>query len=82
MLPADLKEFRLSDLLEGRRLYVQNCGGCHRLRPPQEKTPQQWVEAFADMKKRVRLTPIEEQQVIAFLRVFAAKPVKPDSTGR
>jgi uncharacterized ParB-like nuclease family protein len=82
MLPVDLRELRLADLLEGRRQYVQNCGGCHRLRSPREKTPAEWVLAFAEMKRRVRLTPREEDQVLAFLRVFAARPLQPDSAAR
>ena len=73
-LPNDLSGMTLEDLREGRRLYVENCGGCHRLRTPDERTPAQWTEAFVKMRKRVRLTTHEEDRLIAYLRAFARRP--------
>lgn len=80
MLPGDLSEIKLHDLRDGRKLYVQNCGGCHRLKPPQEQTDSQWIESYAKMRTRVDLDRSEEERLLAYLRAFAKRPSLADST--
>jgi hypothetical protein len=80
MLPGDLSGISLNDLRNGRKLYVQNCGGCHRLKPPQEQTDSQWIESYAKMRTRVELNRSEEERLLAYLRAFAKRPYPSDST--
>ena len=80
LLPGDLSGINLHDLRYGRKLYVQNCGGCHRLKPPQEQTDSQWIESYAKMRTRVELNRSEEERLLAYLRAFAKRPSPPDST--
>jgi mono/diheme cytochrome c family protein len=79
-LGADLSWANLQDLRDGRRLYVDHCGGCHRLSPPQELTSPEWDKAFRAMRKRVRLDDAEADRVMAYLSAFARRAIPPDST--
>jgi len=79
IVPDDLSWVTLNDLRVGRRLYVENCGACHRLKPPEEQTGPEWSKSFAEMRKRVHLTSAEENRIIAYLRTFAQRSSRPDS---
>jgi mono/diheme cytochrome c family protein len=58
-------------LSAGRELYVGNCGGCHRLSRPGERTAADWAEHMPEMAKEAKLTPEETAAVTAYLTAFA-----------
>jgi hypothetical protein len=80
-LGADFSWVSLQDLRDGRRLYADNCGGCHRLRPPQDLTSPEWNKAFLEMRQRIRLKDTEADRVIVYLKTFA-RPVSSADTTR
>ena len=60
-----------AQLSAGREVYVGNCGGCHRLSRPGERTAADWAEHLPDMSKEAKLTPEETAAVTAYLTAFA-----------
>jgi cytochrome c5 len=39
----------LPELVEGRRIYINQCSGCHNLPPPSELTATEWPAAIQEM---------------------------------
>jgi len=39
----------LAELTEGRRIFVNQCSGCHNLPPPSELTPAEWPATIQEM---------------------------------
>ena len=65
-----------AQLSAGREVYVGNCGGCHRLSRPGERTAADWAEHLPEMSKEARLTPEETAAVTAYLTAFARAEVR------
>lgn len=60
-----------AQLSAGREVYVGNCGGCHRLSRPGERTAANWAEHLPQMAKEAELTSEETAAVTAYLTAFA-----------
>lgn len=58
-------------LSAGRELYVGNCGGCHRLARPGERTAADWATHMPEMSQEAKLTPDETAAVTQYLSAFA-----------
>jgi cytochrome c5 len=58
---------QLTDLEEGRALYVRKCGGCHRLFTPTMFSPHKWEEAVEEMSDMAGLEPEQRQKLEAYL---------------
>jgi mono/diheme cytochrome c family protein len=58
----------------GRGLYAGKCHGCHRLYAPSRVAPEKWPALMEKMAVKARLTPDEENQILAY--VLAAAPGK------
>ncbi len=39
----------LAQLSQGRKIFVNQCSGCHNLPPPAELTPQEWPATIQEM---------------------------------
>lgn len=74
VLPADLGHLTVTDLMMGRELYIDNCGGCHRLYVPEEKTFAEWEKIYKEMGKKIHQTASEKQKLFAYLRAMAKLP--------
>ena len=57
----------LSELQEGRRLYIAKCGGCHTLYLPGKHTKQEWQVTINNMATRAHLAPLEKIRVFNYL---------------
>ena len=51
----------LSELQQGRSLYINNCGVCHGLYSPDNFTPTQWKSVLNNMAPRTDMT---SQQIL------------------
>ena len=72
-LPTEFSRYTLADLHSGRDTYVANCGGCHRLYTPRERTDAEWIEIYLTMKKKVNIAGQEEEKLLAYLHAFSKK---------
>ena len=51
----------------GRALYADKCVGCHRLYRPDRVTAGKWPALLEKMAAKAKLTPEEEQAVLAYV---------------
>ena len=62
--------FTISDttyLIEGRKLFIRNCGKCHYLRNPLSRTPEQWNQILMEHQYDVKLPPHDFQKIKVYL---------------
>jgi hypothetical protein len=71
---AHFPDVTLSELSQGRTLYVSHCGSCHVLKQPVELAPEQWQSEVSDMraKNRVKLNDAEAQAIVRYLTIAAS----------
>lgn len=60
---------KLEDLRDGRKLYLENCAGCHSLHLPSEFTRTAWGKVLDRMQSKTRL---KDEEMTAILRYLAA----------
>lgn len=53
---------------EGAVLWANNCGRCHNVRPPTERTDAEWVTVLLHMRARANLTRHQADAVLAYLQ--------------
>ena len=63
----------------GRTLYAGKCHGCHRLYAPSRVAPDKWPALMDKMAIKAKLTPEEEQAILAY--VLSAAPAKKAEPG-
>lgn len=68
------------DLLEGRRLYVENCSGCHGLKSPKDYTEDQWKDNVREMRERAKIKETDSQLILKYLITTAQKSGRLDTT--
>lgn len=66
----------LRDLRSGRGLYIDKCGGCHRLYDVDAYADDAWRRHIQEMIDRgnVKLTPAEHDTLARYLTTLNAKP--------
>ena len=66
----------LAELREGRHLYVEKCGGCHRLYDVDAFNDGEWKDHVQDMIREdlVKLTRAEHAAVVKYLQALNSKP--------
>jgi mono/diheme cytochrome c family protein len=66
-------DLTLSELSQGRALYVSRCGSCHALKPPRELGAEQWQAEVGEMRAKngVKLSDPEAQAIVRYLSVAA-----------
>jgi len=66
-------DLTLSELSQGRTLYVSRCGSCHVLKRPVELAPEQWQVEVTEMRNKngVKLSDSEAQAIIRYLTIAA-----------
>jgi cytochrome c5 len=52
----------------GNELWIENCGRCHNIRPPDEFSPQQWDTIVHHMRMRANITGEDARAIAAFLK--------------
>jgi len=70
---AHFPDVTLSELSQGRTLYVSHCGNCHVLKRPVELLPEQWQGEVSDMRAKngVKLSDVEAQAIVRYLTIAA-----------
>jgi len=53
---------------EGAQVWANNCGRCHNIRPPTERTDAQWATVLMHMRARANLTRHQADAVLAYLQ--------------
>ncbi len=71
---AHFPDLTLSELSQGRSLYVSRCGSCHALKRPAELPPAQWQVEVSDMRTKngVKLSDEEARAIVRYLTVAAS----------
>ena len=64
----------LTELSQGRELYLGRCGNCHALKPPGELPPEQWHIEVQEMRQKngVKLSDNEAQALVRYLTIAAS----------
>ncbi|HVY29822.1 MAG TPA: hypothetical protein VHB79_24850 [Polyangiaceae bacterium] len=64
----------LSELSQGRTLYLSRCGSCHVLRRPAELAPDQWQAEVDEMRTKngVKLSDGEARAILRYLVMAAS----------
>jgi mono/diheme cytochrome c family protein len=57
----------LTDLQQGRTLYINNCNSCHSLYSPDDYSAAQWRSIVGNMAPRAGLTSAETALVIKYV---------------
>jgi hypothetical protein len=57
----------LTELQNGRDLYINNCGGCHELYLPESFTPSRWRSILPNMTPRTSLSSTQVQLVTKYV---------------
>lgn len=70
---AHFPDLTLSELSQGRSLYVSRCGSCHALKRPAELPPEQWQVEVGEMRNKngVKLSDEEARSIVRYLTVAA-----------
>lgn len=58
-----------ASLVEGRRLYVARCSGCHALHRPREYPAPAWGPLVDRMTARSRISAVERERIVRYLTV-------------
>ncbi len=64
----------VESLTHGRRRYVAKCAGCHYLRAPRDKTPDEWPGVLEDMTAKARCTAEDRRAITAYLLAVSGTP--------
>ena len=57
----------LSEIQEGRILYISKCGGCHSLVLPEKHDKEQWPALVDKMEKKAKITQVEKKLILNYL---------------
>ena len=55
------------ELLEGREIYINKCGGCHSLIIPEKFNAEEWNKWVEDMEPKAKLSGEEKQLILKYL---------------
>jgi cytochrome c5 len=71
---AHFPDLTLSELSQGRTLYLSRCGSCHVLKRPVELRPEQWQGEVSEMRAKngVKLSDTEAQAIVRYLTIAAS----------
>ena len=64
---AVIHEYSLTDLKNGRAIFLSNCGKCHRLYQPSKHDLTGWKETVTRMQPKAHLSDIDRELVIKYL---------------
>ena len=53
--------------MQGRKLYVNHCGGCHNLYLPKEYNADQWKKNIDEMQEKAKISDKEKQLIYQYL---------------
>ena len=59
----------LEELKEGRSLYVDHCGSCHRLHLPTEYSVESWKTKLIEMQKKAKISDREKNLIFGYVTI-------------
>ena len=57
----------VSELTEGRALYINNCGSCHTLYLPQHLTKEEWAKDVKRMQPKAKISDQETELILKYV---------------
>ena len=66
-MPVVSDAVRQEHLMQGRKLYVDRCSGCHNLHFPNEYTEQQWKMQLEEMQVKAKITDEQKELILDYL---------------
>lgn len=57
----------LDELIQGRSLYIDNCGKCHGLYSPESFSSSQWKSVMSQMAPKTRMSAAEVSKVSKYV---------------
>ena len=66
-MPSSTNTSEQAQLLQGRKLYVNHCSGCHNLHIPKEYNAEQWKKNIDEMQVKAKITDPEKQLILQYL---------------
>lgn len=63
----------LETLTEGRSIYMNKCGECHRLHRPSQYSSSEWRHNVDKMQKRAHISDTEKEMVYQYLISYPKK---------
>lgn len=60
-------EFPSTDIAEGSKLYVENCGKCHKLKTVTDFSSEQWKKIVPNMAAKAKLDATAENQIMLYV---------------
>lgn len=63
-----------ADLAQGRSYFLRECGQCHRIFRPEEKTPEAWQTILARKAAKVSLTKTQYEKLTAYVLAASRAP--------
>lgn len=57
----------LDTLLQGRRLYVNNCASCHSLYSPERYSANEWQTYVNRMQKKAKINDAQKENILKYL---------------
>ena len=63
----------LDSIANGKALYEKSCQRCHKLKDPAKYTAVQWPGLVNKMQKRAKITDVEKEIILTYLKSQAKK---------
>jgi hypothetical protein len=57
----------LSELQQGKEIFANKCGRCHKLPKPEKRQPQEWTKVLEKMAPKARLTSDQKALVFKYI---------------
>lgn len=66
-LPVENDVLVQQNLMDGRKLYIEKCSGCHNLFLPPQFTEEQWLKNLDEMQFRSTITDQQKESIYYYL---------------
>ncbi|MDP4197692.1 MAG: cytochrome c [Bacteroidota bacterium] len=63
----------ISELSEGRNLYIDKCSGCHSLKDPSDYTEEEWGTVLKKMSRKAKLTDAEYEKISHYISTMSKR---------
>jgi len=57
----------IETLEEGRKLFIADCSGCHNLRRPTSRRPEEWPKIVERMARRAKIPTNDKERILEYL---------------
>lgn len=68
--------YSMSQLNEGKTIYLDNCNKCHRYKAPQSRDEAKWDKIIPKMAKKAKLDDAQEKLVLEYVVTMSTSTAK------